>query len=138
MINLKKHSVHVILFPVIHMTHRIHTSLTERARELRKNATRHEKHLWYDFLSTYPVKFRRQHIIYRFIADFYCPAAKLVIELDGSQHFTDDAQEYDAARTEIMETLGVRVLRFTNDDIDRRFAAVCDAIDCAVRSKVKA
>ena len=106
--------------------------LAQRARELRKNATRHENHLWYDFLRTYPVQFKRQSVIFSFIADFYCPAARLVVELDGSQHFTEDAQEYDKARTEVIEMLGIRVLRFTNDDIDRHFRDVCDTIDRAV------
>lgn len=80
------------------------------------------------------MQFKRQAVIFSFIADFYCPAAKLVIELDGSQHFTDDAQEYDKARTEIIETLGVHVLRFTNHDIDAHFEDVCTAIDEAVRA----
>ena len=119
---------------VIDMTHRVHTALKQRAQELRKNATPHENHLWYDFLATYPVKFRRQHIIYRFIADFYCPAAKLVIELDGAQHFTDDVKAYDDARTEIIETLGVTVLRFSNNDIDHNFTDVCEAIDREVKT----
>ena len=65
-------------------------NLIPRAKELRANATRHENHLWYDFLRTYPIRFQRQKTIDRFIVDFYCHRAKLVIELDGSQHFTEE------------------------------------------------
>ena len=68
--------------------------LIPRAKELRKNATRQENHLWYDFLRSYPVRFQRQKTIGSFIVDFYCHAAKLVIELDGSQHYTDQGVAY--------------------------------------------
>ena len=61
--------------------------LLPAARELRKNMTREEKHLWYDFLRSYPVKIRKQHVLGKYIADFYCASAKLIIELDGSQHY---------------------------------------------------
>ena len=100
-----------------------------RARNLRKNATKQENHLWYDFLRTYPVRFQRQKTIGSYIVDFYCHSAKLVIELDGSQHFSEAATAYDAARTQFLEQQGLKVLRFTNLDVDRHFESVCGMID---------
>lgn len=95
------------------------------AKSLRKNATPQENHLWYDFLRSYTPRFQRQKTIGQFIADFYCEKAKLVIELDGSRHFTPEGMTYDEARTAAIETVGVEVLRFTNRDIDSEFKAVC-------------
>ena len=88
------------------------------ARILRRNSTRQEKHLWYNFLRYYPVKIYKQRIIDNFIADFYCHSACLVIELDGSQHYTNQGKAHDTARTEILEKYGIYVLRFSNKDID--------------------
>ena len=84
------------------------------AKSLRKNATPEEKHLWYDFLSTYKIRFQRQKAIDNFIADFYCHKARLVIEIDGSQHYTPDGKEKDCFRTEILEGYGLTIIRFTN------------------------
>ena len=84
------------------------------ARELRKNMTKEEKHLWYDFLRTYPIKFMRQKIIGRYIADFYCAKANLVIEIDGSQHYEKEEKIKDAERTKYLEEFGIKVIRFTN------------------------
>lgn len=109
--------------------------LVPRARELRKNMTRHERHLWYDFLRRYPVKVYRQREISGYIADFYCPAAKLIIELDGSQHFTPDGLAHDAGRTAVLEQLGIMVARFTNRQIDTEFNAVCTEIDRIITSR---
>lgn len=106
------------------------------AKSLRKNATPEENHLWYDFLRSYPIRFQRQKTIDQFIADFYCDRAKLVIELDGSQHFTPEGHTCDEARTAAIETVGVTVLRFTNRDIDREFQAVCMRIDTVVRERI--
>ena len=105
------------------------------ARALRKNATPQENHLWYDFLRNYPVRFRRQRPIDRFIADFYCEEANLVIELDGSQHYTEQGKAYDAERTAILEGLGLKVLRFSNSDIDRNFRSVREYIDLQVKGR---
>lgn len=110
--------------------------LNTYARDLRKNATRQENHLWYDFLRTYPVRFRRQRPIDRFIADFYCEEAKLVIELDGSQHYEEQGIAYDAERTAILESYGLFVLRFSNSDIDRHFPGVCEKIDETVKKRM--
>ena len=95
--------------------------LTGRARELRHNMTRQEKHLWYDFLSNYPVKIYRQRSIDYFIADFYCSRAHLVIEIDGGQHYTEEELAYDKERTEAIE-------------VDQRFEGVCRAIDRTIKA----
>ena len=111
-------------------------NLIPLAKGLRKNATPQENHLWYDFLRSYTPRFQRQKTIGQFIADFYCEKAKLVIELDGSQHFTPEGHTYDEARTAAIETLGVEVLRFTNRNIDSEFHAVCITIDEAVHARL--
>ena len=102
--------------------------LNGRAMKLRKDMTPQEKKLWYSFLRKYPVKIYKQRVIEHFIVDFYCPAAKLVIELDGSQHYTEQGTEYDAQRSAILEQYGIEVLRFTNLEVDRNLDAVCDKI----------
>ena len=101
---------------------------THNARELRKNATKQEKHLWYDFLRQLPVHFYRQYTIEKYIVDFFCPKANLAIELDGSQHYEQAALEYDKKRTDMLCRYGITVLRYTNRDINERFQAVCDDI----------
>ena len=105
-----------------------------RAKELRQNATPEENHLWYDFLRNYPVRFQRQKAIDHFIADFYCHAAKLVIELDGSQHYEEQHTRYDDFRTEILEGYDLTVIRFTNTQIKKNFEGVCQYIDQVVRN----
>jgi len=111
--------------------------MLEQARGLRRNMTKQERRLWYCFLKTYPVKFYRQRSIDRFIVDFYCSEAGIVIELDGSQHFTEDGQMYDLARTGILELYGLEVLRFSNAEIDRRFKSACNSIDQRVKERMK-
>jgi very-short-patch-repair endonuclease len=105
------------------------------AKQLRKNSTPQEKHLWYDFLSKYSPKFQRQKAIDNFIADFYCHEAKLVIEIDGLQHTTEEGALKDEFRTEILESYGLRVIRFTNHQIDTRFKDVCRYIDYVVKGE---
>ena len=107
------------------------------ARSLRRNMTRQEKHLWYDFLRHYPVKIYKQRIKDNFIADFYCHNARLIIELDGSQHYTEQGQLHDEARTEILEKYGLYVLRFSNKDIDDKFEGVCIMIDKIIRDRME-
>ncbi len=109
--------------------------LTPRARELRKRATKQENHLWYDYLRNYPIRFKRQKPINSFIADFYCHAAKLVIELDGSQHYDTQGLIYDKERSAILKQYGIKVLRFSNLDIERNFQGVCTAIDLEVKER---
>ena len=106
------------------------------ARILRRNMTRHEKHLWYDFLRKYPIKIYKQRIIDNYVADFYCHQARLVIELDGSQHYTLQGEMRDAVRSDILEKYGIFVLRFSNMDIDRNFDGVCRTIDREIRSRL--
>ena len=107
------------------------------AKNLRKNATPQENHLWYDFLSKYKVRFQRQKAIGDFIADFYCHKAKLVIEIDGTQHSTPQGKAKDEFRTEILGEYGLRVVRFTNYQIDVNFNGVCEYIDAMVRASLR-
>ena len=97
----------------------------ENARALRKSMTREERHLWYDFLRGYSPRFVRQKVVGRYILDFYCDAAGLAIELDGSQHYEAAGQLHDAQRTEYLEGFGIRVLRFSNLDVMQHFEGVC-------------
>jgi len=106
------------------------------AKSLRKNATPQENHLWYDFLSKYKVRFQRQKAIGDFIADFYCHNAKLIIEIDGSQHYTEEGRRKDAFRTEILEGYDLKVIRFTNRQIDTNFPGVCRYIDAVVKESL--
>ena len=104
------------------------TQAKERARELRNRMTPQEKKLWYQFLKSVSPRFLRQKPLGPYIADFYCPTAKLVIELDGSQHYTDEGQERDAWRSGLLSEMGLRVLRFSNREIDHDFESVCQKI----------
>ena len=104
------------------------------AKNLRKNATKQENRLWYDFLSKHKIRFQRQKAIDNFIADFYCHKAKLVIEIDGSEHYTEEGKEKDCFRTEILEGYDLKVVRFTNYQIDTSFYGVCSYIDSIVNS----
>jgi len=107
----------------------------ETAKRLRREMTPHERKLWYLFLQKYPVKIYKQRIIDRFIVDFYCASAKLVIEIDGSQHYDEQALKYDAERTAVLEQYGLKVVRYTNREIDREFPAVCEQIDCIIKER---
>lgn len=102
--------------------------LTANAKELRKNMTREEKHLWYDFLKEFPVRFLRQKVIDNYIADFYCSKAKLVIELDGSQHYEPEGLQNDRIRTEKLNAYGLTVIHIPNTEIKKNFSGVCDYI----------
>ncbi len=108
------------------------------AKNLRKAATPEENHLWYDFLSKYEIRFQRQKVINNFIADFYCHKAKLVIEIDGSQHNTAKGVEKDNFRAEILEGYDLKIIRFTNRQINDHFRSVCDYIDHITRSLISA
>ena len=99
------------------------------AKELRKQATREENRLWYDFLRHHPSRFRRQVPVGPYIADFLSVKAKLIIELDGEQHYTEEGERKDKIRTEYLNRLGYRVQRFDNWDITRAFDEVCRDID---------
>ncbi len=102
--------------------------LLENARKLREDMTPQERKLWYLFLQKYPVKVYKQRIIGPYIVDFYCASAKLVIEVDGSQHYDEEAQKRDAERTAYLNRLGLTVVRYSNADINCRFEQVCQQI----------
>jgi len=107
------------------------------AKNLRKYATPQEKHLWYDFLSKYEIKFQRQKAIGEYIVDFYCHQAMLVIEIDGSQHYTEEGKIKDEFRTGKLEEHNLTVIRFTNYQVDNKFRAVCNYIDSVVKESIK-
>ena len=107
------------------------------AKNLRSNATPQEKHLWYSFLSKYEIRFQRQKSIDNFIADFYCHKAKLIIEIDGSQHHTELGRQKDDFRTEILEGYDLKVIRFTNHQINTNFYGVCEYIDAVVKASLR-
>ena len=110
--------------------------LVPLAKQLRKEMTKEERHLWYDFLRTYPVRFSRQKVLGKYIADFYSAEAKLVIELDGSQHYETDEMEKDAERTSFLERYGLTVIRIPNNEVSRNFLGVCEHIDSAVKQSL--
>jgi very-short-patch-repair endonuclease len=112
--------------------------LLRYSQKLRKSMTKEERHLWYDFLKTYPVQFRRQYPIAPYIVDFYCYKARLVVELDGSQHCDSAGFRYDAHRTAALEAQGLTVIRFSNLDVTTRFREVCEVIDRLVHCRMSA
>ena len=111
-------------------------AMLERAKELRRDMTPQEKQLWYHFLQHYPTKVYKQRIIDSFIADFYCSAARLVIEVDGKQHYTEQGLAYDEQRAAIISRYGIEVIRFTNQEIDEKFKLVTEKIDLKIRERV--
>lgn len=111
-------------------------NLVTLAKNLRHNMTAQERKLWYTFLRDYPVRVYKQRIIGHYIADFYCSKAKLVIELDGSQHYEDEAMDYDRQREEYMKNEGIHTLRFTNTQVDRQFDEVCGEIDRSINLRI--
>ncbi len=104
------------------------------SQELRKNMTKEERHLWYDFLKNLPVTVHRQKVIGKYIADFYIASAKIIIELDGSQHYEETAQKRDAERDEYFRQNKIKVLRYSNYDINTAFDSVCSDILSALSS----
>ena len=110
--------------------------LVPLAKQLRKEMTKEERHLWYDFFRTYPVRFSRQKMLVKYIADFYSAEARLVIELDGSQHYENDNMEKDAERTDYLKGYGLKVIRIPNNEVSRNFRGVCEYIDAAVRQSL--
>ena len=110
--------------------------LVPLAKQLRAEMTKEERHLWYDYLRSYPVRFIRQKILGQYIADFYCAKAKLIIELDGSQHYNEDAMIKDAERTRFLEGYDLQVIRIPNTEVCRNFEGVCAYIDAAVKQSL--
>ncbi len=111
-------------------------NLVPFAKELRKNMTKEERHLWYDFLREYPIRFTRQKVLGKYIADFYCAKASLVVELDGSQHYEDIGLMSDEKRTAYLEGYGIKVIRISNLDILKNFEGVCVFIDNEVKQSL--
>ena len=99
------------------------------AKALRKNMTKEERHLWYDYLRQYPIRFSRQKVLGRYIVDFYCAEAQLVVELDGSQHYDEDVAVKDEERTQFLNNYGISVIRIPNNEIHQNFNGVCEYID---------
>ena len=118
------------------MQSKYNRQLLPLAKQLRKEMTKEERHLWYDFLRLYPIRFSRQKMLGKYIADFYSAEAKLVIELDGSQHYEDSNTEKDAERTAFPEGYGLMVIRIPNNEVTRNFRGVCEYIDAAVKQSL--
>jgi len=109
--------------------HRFNPIILQHAREMRHPQTPAEATLWQQLRNrNLEFKFRRQHPIERFIIDFYCAEVKLCIEIDGGSHLEQEQQEYDSARTEVLESIGCRVIRFTNSDVRYNINAVAQGI----------
>ena len=115
-----------------------HDELILRARELRRSMTKEERRLWYGFLRSYPVRFMRQRPVDRYILDFYCAKAHLALELDGSQHYEERGEQYDAKRTKALNALGITILRIPNNEVTRNFAGVCEYVDHEVQLRLNA
>ena len=110
--------------------------LVPLAKHLRKEMTKEERHLWYDFLRSYPVRFSRQKVLGKYIADFYSAEAKLVIELDGSQHYNVNELQKDAERTAFLEEYGLTVVRIPNNEISKNFRGVCEYLDIVIKQSL--
>ena len=110
--------------------------LVPLAKQLRKEMTKEERHLWYDFLRGYPIRFSRQKVLGKYIADFYSAKAKLVIELDGSPHYENDNMQKDTERTDFLKKYGLTVIRIPNNEINENFQGVCEYIDSAVKQSL--
>jgi len=109
--------------------------LLDQAKQLRKEMTPQERKLWYEFLKMYPLRIYKQRIIDSFIADFYCSQARLVIEVDGSQHYSSQGKAYDEQRSRVMAQYGIKTIRFSNSDIEHNFQTVCTAIDLEIKKR---
>ena len=119
------------------MNRKHNAELTANARTLRKNMTKEERHLWYDFLKSYPVRFLRQKVIDNYIVDFYCHSARLIIELDGSQHYEEKTLLKDKIRTERIEQRSLTVIRIPNNEVNKNFEGVCQYIDIVVKKSLR-
>ena len=107
-------------------------ALVPFAKDLRRNMTKEEKHLWYDFLKSHRYRFSRQKVLGRYIADFYSAELNLVIELDGSEHYTPEAKAYDEVRSDFLSEYGIKVIRINNMEIDKNFYGVCAYIESII------
>ena len=111
--------------------------LKQYARTMRRHMTPEERQLWFQFLQSYPVRFLRQKILAGYIVDFYCARARLIVEIDGGQHYAPGTRQYDSIRTRELSRYGFKVLRFTNRDIWRNFDGVMYVIDKEVKLRME-
>jgi very-short-patch-repair endonuclease len=118
------------------MNYRHNKQLVSFAKSLRKSMTKEERHLWYDFLKGYEPRFLRQKIIGNYIVDFYCPQAKIVVELDGSQHFHPGEIQRDSGRSHFLAQYQICVIRIPNNEVISNFRGVCEYIDSQVRQSL--
>ena len=118
------------------MQSKYNNRLIPLAKQMRKEMTKEDHRLWYDSLRGYPVRFSRQKVLGKYIADFYCAKARLVIELDGSQHFDNANIRKDDERTAFIERYGLRVIRIPNNEVSQNFSGVCEYIDLAVKQSL--
>lgn len=110
------------------MNEQYNQKLSANAKKLRSSMTKEERRLWYDCLKSLPMTVHRQKVLGNYIVDFYIASVKIMIELDGSQHYEQAHMEKDAQRDAYLKGLGIRVLRYANSDINYRFRAVCEDI----------
>ena len=110
------------------MNEQYNAKLIPNAKKLRKTMTKEERHLWYDFLKQLPVTVHRQKPIGNYIVDFYIASPKIVIELDGSQHYELQHQARDNQRDMYLSGIGCKILRYSNADVNHRFRDVCEDI----------
>ena len=120
------------------MEYKHNPGLTGFAKELRRNMTKEERHLWYDFLRDYPVRFLRQKVLGKYIADFYCAQANLVVDLDGSQHYEPVEAARDQERDEFLKAYGITVIRIPNNAVMQNFRGVCEYLDSQVQQRIGA
>ena len=118
------------------MERKYNPKIVPAAKMLRKNMTKEERHLWYDYLRTHPARFSRQKVLGRYIADFYSAKARLVIELDGGGHYMEEAKTYDDQRTVALEAYGLAIIRIPNTEVNSNFRGVCDYIDRIVEQSL--
>ena len=119
------------------MMNKYNPALVGTASGLRRNMTDEEKRLWYDFLKNYGVKFIRQKVMGKYIVDFYSAGASVVLEIDGAQHYTAEGKEYDAERTQFLESYGLMVIRIPNSEVNGNFSGVCAYIDRIVKKRIE-
>ncbi len=114
--------------------------MLSRARSLRREMTRAEELLWKQIRRKQiaGVRFRRQHPVGRFIADFYCHEARLIIEVDGGYHLDRDQAEYDKGRTHELSEMGIMVIRFTNEEVESNIKSVMDSIKKTLAERLNA
>ena len=110
------------------MIYKYNKKLVKNAQELRNNMTKEEVHLWLDFLKKLPVTVNRQKNIGNYIVDFFIASKRVVIEIDGLQHTMIENQEADKKRDEELQNLGIKVLRYTNFEVNNNFNTVCNDI----------